>query len=62
MDETLQLNPQVCGRSATAQLKPKGGFGARSTPAKQRFRVLASGSFLDVEFQRLTCPSAVVVS
>ena len=26
MDETLQMNPQVCGRSATAQLKPKGGL------------------------------------
>jgi hypothetical protein len=30
------------------------------TSAVQRLQVLASGSFLDVEFQRLTCPSAVV--
>lgn len=60
MDETLQMNPQVCGRSAPAQLKPKGGFGARSTPAKQRERALTNGCFLKVQFLRFANPSAVI--
>lgn len=49
MDETLQMNPQVSGRSASAQLKPKDGFGVQSTPAKQRFLPLVSGSLLETQ-------------
>jgi hypothetical protein len=53
MDETLQMNPQVCGRSATAQLKPKDSFGARSIPAKQRYEY---NSIMNTT--RVGCPGA----
>jgi hypothetical protein len=44
--------------SSSALVVPEVLFSSWS--ALQRLRILASGSFLDVEFQRLTCPSAVV--